>query len=111
MGYLAEGILPQKHGERYKLRKLATRHFLHKGILFKKGYDGNPLWCLGPEKAREMLKEVHAGECGEHQGRKKLYRCILQMGYYSPTMRSVMAEFVKKCHDCQVQANLIHTQP
>ena len=33
MGYLAEEILPQKHGERYKLKKLVTRYFLHKGIL------------------------------------------------------------------------------
>jgi len=41
-----------------------------------KGYDGDPLRCLRPEEASEMLKEVHVGECGEHQGRKKLYRCI-----------------------------------
>ena len=41
--YLTEGVLPQKHSERYKLRKLATRYFLHKGILFKNGYDGDPL--------------------------------------------------------------------
>ena len=64
--YLTKGILPQKHGERYKLRKLVTRYFLHKGILFKKGYDGDPLRCLGPEETGEMLKEVHAEECGEH---------------------------------------------
>ena len=70
------------HEERYKLRKLVTRYFLHEGVLFKKGYDGDPLWCLGLDEAGEMLKEVHLGECGEWQGRKKLYRYILQMGYY-----------------------------
>ena len=80
--YLAEGILPQKHGERYKLRRLATCYFLQNMVLFKKGYDGDPLRCLGPEKAREMIKEVHSGECGEHQGKKKIYRCLLQIGYY-----------------------------
>ena len=41
--YLTEGILPQKHGEKYKLKRLAVRYFLHEGILFKKGYDGDPL--------------------------------------------------------------------
>ena len=66
MQYLAEVILPQKHSERYKLRRLAMRYFLHNMILSKKGYDGDPLRCLGPEKAREMIKEVHSGECGEH---------------------------------------------
>ena len=64
------GILPQKHGERYKLKRLATCYFLHNSVLFKKGYDGDPLRCLGPEEAREMKKEVHSGECGKHQGRK-----------------------------------------
>ena len=111
MQYLTEGVLPQKHSERYKLKKLAARCFLHEVVLFKKGYDGDPLRCLGPEEAREMIKEVHVGECGEHQGKKKLYRCMLQMGHYWPTMKKDTTEFVKKCHSCQVQANLIHTHP
>ena len=33
------------------------------------------------------------------------------MGYYWPTMKRDAAKFVKKCHNCQVQANLIHTHP
>ena len=82
MQYLTKGVLPEKHSERYKLKKLATRYFLHEGILFKKGYDREPLLCLGPEEDREMLREVNVGECKEHQGKKKLYRCMLQMGFY-----------------------------
>ncbi|XP_075670330.1 uncharacterized protein LOC142640120 [Castanea sativa] len=34
--YLAEGVLPQKHNERYKLKRLVTRYFLHNTVLFKK---------------------------------------------------------------------------
>ena len=64
--YLAKEILPQRHSERYKLRRLATRYFLHDMVFFKKVYDGDQLRCLGPEEAREMIKEVHSGECGEH---------------------------------------------
>ena len=96
MQYLTEGILPQKHAERYKLKRLATRYFVHNGVLFKKGYDGDPLRCLGPEEAEGMIKEVHSGECGEHQWKKKLYRCLLQMGYYWPTIKKDITEFVKK---------------
>ena len=84
---------------------------MYKGVLFKKGYDGDPLRCLGPEVAKEMIKEVHVGECEEHQRKKKLYRCLLQMGYYWPTMKRDTIEFVKNCHSCQEQANLIHTHP
>ena len=82
MQYLAEGILPQKHSERYKLKRLAIHYFLHEGVIFKKGYDEDPLRCLGPEEVEEMIKEVHTGEYTKHQRNKKLYRCLLQMGYY-----------------------------
>ena len=61
MRYQVEGVLPQRHSERYKL---------HNTVLFKRRYDGDPLRCLGPEEAKEMIKEVHSGECGEHQGKK-----------------------------------------
>lgn len=71
---------------------------MHKEILLKKGYDGDPLRCLGPREAKEMLKEVHFGKCGVHQGKKKLYRYILQMGYYWPSMKKDAVEFVKKYH-------------
>ena len=59
--YLIEGILLQKHSERYKLKKLAMHYFLHNEVLFKKGYDRDPLRCLGPEEAKEMIKEMHSG--------------------------------------------------
>ena len=77
MQYLTEGILPQKHSESYKLKRLATRYFLHDAVLFKKGYVGDPLRCLGPEEAKDMIKEVHSGECTDHQEKKKFYRCLL----------------------------------
>ena len=85
--YLTEGILPQKHSERYKLKRLAARYFSYDAVLFKKGYDGDPLRCLGPKEAKDMIKEVHSGECRDHRGKKKFYRCLLQMGYYWPTMK------------------------
>ena len=111
MQYLTKGILPQKHSEKYKLKRLVVRYFLREGILFKKGYDGDPLRCLGPEETREMIKEIHAGECEKHQGKKNLYQFMLQMGNNWPTMKKDTTKFVKKYHSCQVQVNLIHTHP
>ena len=36
MQYLAKGVLPQKHSERYKFKKLATRYFLYEDILLRR---------------------------------------------------------------------------
>ena len=108
---LFEGILPEARGEAYKLKRQALRYFTKGSSLFKKGLAGEPLRCLGPSESQAALKEAHARECGEHQEKKKLYQSLLSLGYYWSTIKKDAAEFVKTCHTCQVQANLIHSHP
>ena len=67
--------MPQKHNERYKLKRLATRYFLHDRVLFKKGNDGDSLQCIGLEEVSEMMKEVHAGECGTPEEKSCIGAC------------------------------------
>ncbi|XP_021810934.1 protein NYNRIN-like [Prunus avium] len=57
------------------------------------------------------MQEIHAEECGEHQGMKRLHRQLLNIGYYWPTMKNDAYNFVKKCHACQAHANLSHKPP
>uniref|UniRef100_A0A2N9GX05 Integrase catalytic domain-containing protein n=1 Tax=Fagus sylvatica TaxID=28930 RepID=A0A2N9GX05_FAGSY len=94
-----------------RIKKLATRYFVEGGILFRKGFHGDPLRCLSLAESQTVMKEAHSGECGEHQGKKRLYQLLLTLGYYWPTMKKDTADFVKSCHTCQLQANLIHTHP
>ncbi len=63
--YLLEGILPPNPKNVYSLKRLALKYFVERGTLFRKGYE-----------------ESHAGEYGEHQGKKRLYQCLLTLGYY-----------------------------
>ena len=74
MEYLAQGILPTDRTLAYQLRKLAVRYFLQNEILFKKGYSGDLLRCLGPREAREVVREVYSSDCRSHQGKRRLYR-------------------------------------
>ena len=74
IGYLAQGILPNDRKLAHKLKKLAGRYFLQNDILFKKGYHGDPLRCLGPKKAKDVVREVHSGDCGSHSGKRRLYK-------------------------------------
>jgi ribonuclease HI len=109
--YLIENILPQTSQTAIRIKKLATRYFVEGGILFRKGFHGDPLRCLSLAKSQTVMKEAHSGECGEHQDKKRLYQLLLTLGYYWPTMKKDTADFVKSCHTCQLQANLIHTHP
>ena len=80
--YLFKGILSEAHGKAYKLKRQALGYFTKRSSLFKKGLAGEPLRCLGPSESQVALKEAHARECEEHQGKKKLYQQLLNLGYY-----------------------------
>ena len=56
--YLAQGILPTDKTLAHQLKKLAHRYFLQNEILFKRGYNGDPLRCLGPKEGKEVVREV-----------------------------------------------------
>ena len=84
MRYLIEGILPQKHSERYKLRRLATRYFLHNGVLFKLLVSKfNP--DLGIKSIIQLLRTLHK----EAQIYKLLANCFLSIiGSSKPIQQS-----------------------
>ena len=72
--YLAQGILPTDRTLAHQLKKLTDRYFLQNEILFRKGYSEDPLRCLGPKEAREVVREVDYGDCGSHLGKIRLYK-------------------------------------
>ena len=109
MEFLAQRILPTNRTPAHQLKKLAVRYFLQNGILFKKGYSGDPLRYLGPKEARKVVREVHSGNCGSHPGKRRLYKQLLLLGYYWPTMKSDFEELVRTCHACQILGDAIHT--
>ena len=100
MEYLTHRILAANRTPTHQLKKLVVKYFLQNGILFKKGYNGDPLRCLGLKEAKKVVREVHSGDCGSHPGKRRLYKQLLLLGYYWPTIKSDSEELVKTCHAC-----------
>ena len=109
MEYLAQGILPTDRTPAHQLKKLMVKYFLQNGILFKKGYSRDPLRFLGLKEAREVVREVHSDDFGSHLGKRRLYKQLLLLRYYWPTMKSDSEELVRTCHTCQILGDAIHT--
>ena len=65
--------------------------------------------CLDAEEAEKIMNEVHAGVCGPHMNGYVLAKKILRAGYYWLTMERDCFHFVKKCHQCQIHGDLIHS--
>ena len=85
--YLTQRTLAADRKVAYQLKKLASRYFLQNGIMFKRGYSGDPQRYLGPREPRDASKEVHSGECGSHPGKRRLHKQLLALRYYWPTMK------------------------
>ena len=77
MKYLAQGILPTDRTLARQLKELVIRYFLQNGILFKKGYNRDPLRCYGPKEAREAVREDHSGDCRSHPGKRRLNKQLI----------------------------------
>ena len=71
IAYLKDGVLPDDKDEAQKLQHLATRYIFLGNVLYKKSYSkfhSDPyLRCLGPDKTKTVMQEIH-DDCGNHAG-------------------------------------------
>ncbi|XP_060190766.1 uncharacterized protein LOC132620060 [Lycium barbarum] len=73
--------------------------------------DLNLLRCIDAKEVEKIMNEVHAGVCKPHMNRYVLAKKILRSGYYWLTMERDCFRFVRKCHQCQIHGDLIHSPP
>nr|XP_017246425.1 PREDICTED: uncharacterized protein LOC108218012 [Daucus carota subsp. sativus] len=99
--YLESGHLPPNADEARKLQVRALKYVLIEGILYKKSFVIPYLRCLRPDEAREALREVHEGVCGQHLGGRALAHKITHLGFYWPDMLKHAQDYVKRCDRCQ----------
>lgn len=96
-----------KKTEARKIRVKAPRFEMVDGKLYRKSYLMPLLRCLELGEAKEVLKDIHYGLCGNHVGSRNLARKAVLAGYYWPTMFQDSEELVRTCLQCQVHAPVI----
>ncbi|XP_027771374.1 uncharacterized protein LOC114076473 [Solanum pennellii] len=109
--FLKTGRCPEhaNRSQKRTIRRLAVGFFFSGDVLYKRTPDLNLLRCLDAEEAEKIMNEVHAGVCGPHMNGYVLAKKIPQAGYYLLTMERDCFHFVKKCHQCQIHGDLIHS--
>ncbi|XP_070047243.1 uncharacterized protein [Nicotiana tomentosiformis] len=111
--YIKSGVYPAHAtgDQKRTIRRLASGFFLSGGILYKRTPDLGLLRCINAKQASTIMAEVHSGVCGPHMSGYVLTKKILRAGYYWLTMERDCISFVRKCHQCQVHGDLIHSPP
>jgi len=79
--------------------------------LNKRTPDLGLLRCIDARQATAVMSEVHSGVCGPHMNGYVLAKKILRASYYWLTMERDCISFVRKCHQCQIHGDLIHSPP
>jgi hypothetical protein len=62
--------------------------------------------CVHSATGRQLLDEIHAGQCGVHAASRTLVGKAFRSGFYWPTTKNDAAELVLKCESCQFFQNI-----
>jgi ribonuclease HI len=107
--YLKENILPEDHVSAERIVRLAKRYAVVEGDLYRRGANGILMRCINQEEDRELLTEIHGGECGSQSSSRTLVGKAFRHGFYWPFALQDAAKMVKSCKACQFHAKWIHT--
>ena len=109
--YIQEGVLPVEPRDARTVRRRATSFFFENGQLYKRSFGRPALRCITPEQGLEIIKEIHEGLCGNHQGERTVRHKVLRLGYFWPTIQEQARKFVKTCIKCQHHGPRIGNPP
>lgn len=97
LNYKEDGELPEDSTRAKKVKNLAPQFTVVNNELYKKAKSGPLLKYVTPEEAEYILREIHEGVCGHHQGARSLAHRAFRAWYYLPNTLSDAEEVVKKC--------------
>ena len=80
--YLKDNILPDDDVSAERIVRLAKRYAVVEGDLYRHGANGILMRCISQGEGRELLAEIHGGECGSHSSSRTLVGKAFQHGFY-----------------------------
>ncbi|KAK1683076.1 hypothetical protein QYE76_043924 [Lolium multiflorum] len=83
--FLINGTLPVDENESRRIQRRSKAYTIINGEVYKRSVTGVLQRCVEPEEGREMLEEIHRGECGHHASSRALVAKVFRHGFYWPT--------------------------
>ncbi|GJY49563.1 reverse transcriptase domain-containing protein [Tanacetum coccineum] len=102
--YLEEGKLPEDPVAARTLMGKIGNYTIEDGVLYRKSYLVPLMRCVGPLQANYVIREVHMGSCGMHDGPRQVVAKAMNLGYFWPSMHRDARELIRACDDCQAHA-------
>jgi hypothetical protein len=64
--------------------------------------------CIHLATGRQLLDEIHGGQCGVHAASRTLVGKAFRSGFYWPTAKNDATELVQRCEACQFLSKQQH---
>ncbi|KAK1648041.1 hypothetical protein QYE76_065846 [Lolium multiflorum] len=107
--FLINGTLSIDENESRRIQRRSKAYTIINGEVYKRSVTGVLQRCVEPEEGKEMLEEIHRGECGHHASSRALVAKVFRHGFYWPTALDNAEDLVRKCNGCQRYAKQNHT--
>ena len=101
LAYLTRGELPEDETLARQIIRRSKSMTILNGELHKRSVTGVFQRCVSPEEGKEILNEIHTGDCGHHAGSKSLVTKAFRHGFFWLTAHKDAKGLVVKCDGCQ----------
>jgi hypothetical protein len=91
-----------------RIARQSAHYTLIGETLYRRGASGVLMKCILSATGKQLLEEVHAGQCGVHAASRTLVGKVFRSGFYWPTTKSDAAELVQRCEACQYLSKQQH---
>src|SRR4051812_28349315 len=108
LDYKTRGILPPNEILARQIVRRSKSFVLINGELHRRSPTDVFQRCVSPEEGREILNEIHSGDCGHHVGSRSLVAKAYRHGFYWLTAHADAEDIVRKCDGCQRYAKQAH---
>jgi hypothetical protein len=99
--YIGNEEEPDDKNAAERIARQSAHYTLIGETLYRRGTTGVLMKCILSATGKQLLDEIHAGQCEIHAASRTLVGKVFRSGFYWPTTKSDTAELVKRCEVCQ----------
>ncbi|XP_024178165.1 uncharacterized protein LOC112184110 [Rosa chinensis] len=100
--YMVDGLAPDDKVKAWRLQLRSAQYMIMNAKLYRRSHCFPNLKCVTLEDGHKIMKDIHAGVCGNHAGSRSLAHKTLRAGYFWPTISALAQTISSSCHKCQM---------
>nr|XP_051201853.1 uncharacterized protein LOC127315400 [Lolium perenne] len=108
ISYLERQILPMDEAKARAIVRRCKSFTIINNELYKRSVSGVFQRCVDTTEGRNILRDIHAGDCGHHVGARSIVAKAFRHGFYWPTAHEDAVALVRSCAGCQKYASQSH---